>query len=215
MSAFNIPNLPYPVIPTLPGLGWNVKRSPQWNTLVQKTASGLDSEAALMAYPLWNYDLTYNVLRGDLVNLEYQQLVGHFNLCKGQAVPFCFLDPDDFNVPTQTLFGTGDGVSNEWQLFRLFGSVYEPVLAPYGGVTVYSGGTLLTPITQFSVSNLGLVTFPTPPALGAQLTWTGQFYWICRYLQDTIEFEKFAQNYWLNKKIQFTTKKLYSLGTTA
>ena len=217
MSAFNIPNLPYIVFPTLPGLGWSVKRSPVWKTLIQESASGLESTASLMAYPRWQYELAYNLLRSDLVNLEFQNLVGLFNACKGSTLPFLFLDPDDFQVTTPCLFGTGNGVSTQFQLFRLLGNqwVYEPVLAPYGGVTVYISNTLMTPYTDFTVSNLGVVTFTAPPAPGASLTWTGAYYWICRFMDDTAEFEKFAMNFWSAKKIQFITKKLYSLGTTA
>jgi uncharacterized protein (TIGR02217 family) len=167
-----------------------------------------------MAYPWWQWELTYELLRSDSANNEFQTLVGFYNQQKGAAIPFCFLDSVD-NAATNQTFGTGDGISTQFQLFRTFGNVYEPVLAPYGGVTVYKGGTMLTPTTDFTVSNLGLVTFTVAPVLGAALTWTGTFYWICRFLDDQIEFENFMNNYWMCKKILFKSKKLYSLGTTA
>ena len=63
--------------------------------------------------------LTIFFPRSDLVNLEFQNLVGLFNACKGRStLPFLFLDPDDFQVTTPCPLGTGDGVSTQFQLFR-------------------------------------------------------------------------------------------------
>ena len=37
------------------------------------------------------------------------------------------------------------------------------------------------------MSVTGVVTFSTPPAVGAVLTWTGSFYYLCRFSEDTLD----------------------------
>jgi hypothetical protein len=42
----------------------------------------------------------------------------------------------------------------------------------------------------------GLIQFTSPPAANAILRWTGTYYMRCRFLQDTVEFDKFMRIFW-------------------
>src|ERR1700690_244425 len=128
MSLFTIASLPYQVFPGSPGYSWGLKRNPSWKTIVQESVSGLDSGASCMQYPVWKGELNYKLLKSDSVSLEFQTIVGFFNQCHGAAIPFCFLDSVDNAINTGT-FGTGDGSSTVFQLFRIMGGFYEPVLS--------------------------------------------------------------------------------------
>lgn len=60
---------------------------------------------------------------------------------------------------------------------------------------------------DWSISATGMVTFSTPPESGAALTWSGNYYWRCRFKQDMADFEKFMRGLWKLGQIEFETVK--------
>jgi len=214
VSTYTIPASSYSTLPTPVGKGWGVKRSTIWKTLNQESFSGLDSAAGCMLYPRWLWEVNYEMLRSDTTNLELQNMSGFINSCHGGVSPFNYLDSEDFSVTAGT-FGTGDGVSTQWQLFRTWGGFYEPVVAPFGGWKIFDNGSEKTATTDFTISNLGIVTFNYTPTTGHALTCTGSFYWLCTFMDDQNEFENFMNDLWDLKKLQFKSKKFYSTGVSA
>ena len=55
--------------------------------------------------------------------------------------------------------------------------------------------------TGYTLSNTGLVTFNGAPASAAALTWTGGYYFRCRFDLDQVDFENFMVNLWSAKKV--------------
>ena len=53
----------------------------------------------------------------------------------------------------------------------------------------------------------GRITFVSAPAVGAALTWSGQFYKRVRFARDETEFEEFLQDLWSAKKVELITVK--------
>src|SRR5581483_4754796 len=117
------------VFPGLAGLGWTVKRSPLWKTRVQESISGKEVRIADWSFPRWQWQLSYDFLRGDPVNVEFQALAGFFNQRLGMFDSFLYQDADDNNISAQ-LLGTGDGATTSFQLVRTLGGFVEPILAP-------------------------------------------------------------------------------------
>lgn len=197
------------VFPTLAGIGWGYRRSPMFDTRIQKSVSGKELRTAYMAYPLWKYTLTYEVLRDDTVNNELKTLAGFFLARQGQYDSFLFTDPDDSSVTAQS-FGTGDGTTTAFQLIRTYGGFAEPVQNVNGTPSIYVAGVLKTVTTHYTISSTGLVTFTAGniPTAGQALTWTGSYYQRCRFLMDAADFEKFMKQLWELKKVEFQTVKL-------
>lgn len=193
------------VFPVLPGLAWDVKKAPIFNTRVQQAASGRELRVGFYSYPLWKFSLAYNVLKADTVNAELQQLMGFFLERGGQFDSFLYSDPTDHQVSGQQ-FGTGDGSTTAFQLTRTLGGYAMPVNDLNGSPTVYVGGAVQD-TASYSIST-GLVTFTTPPANGAALTWEGAFYYRCRFLADTAEFNNFAYQLWELQQLEFQSVKL-------
>jgi uncharacterized protein (TIGR02217 family) len=193
------------VFPTLAGQGWNFTRSPVWKTLIQTTASGRELRAQMMSYPLYKYTLTYDFLRSNASYLELQQLMAFFNECGGSFTPFMFTDPDD-NTVTNQLIATGDGVTRGFQLVKNFGGYIEPVLA----VNLITSMTVNGVATSaYAVnSGTGAISFTTAPPAGQPIAWSGTFYYWCRFLADTYDFDKFMYQLWQMKKLEFQTCKL-------
>jgi uncharacterized protein (TIGR02217 family) len=187
------------LFPSLPGLTWDTPISPQFNTKVHRSVSGNEVRAAFMVNPLWKFMLNYEFLRDDITNNELKTLVGFFNARKGQFDSFLYLNPSDNSVSNQQ-FGVGDGVRAAFQLVRSYGDYTEPVQNVSGGVAVKINGVTNT---GFTVSPTGLVTFSAVPANGAILTWSGGYYYRCRFLADSADFNQFMKNLYNLSKLEF------------
>ncbi len=188
------------VFPTLPGLTWNVVRAPQWATRIQKAVSGKEFRSAWMSAPIYTFRLSYEVLREAASFQEIQQLVAFFNNVRGSFDSFLYSDPNDNSITAQN-FGTGNGVQTAFQLMRGYGGNLEAVGQLNGAPSIYLNGVLQA--AGFTVGSNGLVTFTTAPVAGSALTWTGSYYYRCRFLQDTLEFNEFMNNLWEAKKVEF------------
>ncbi len=60
---------------------------------------------------------------------------------------------------------------------------------------------------DYVISSTGQVVFTVAPASGAVLTWTGSYYWRCRFTHDIADFERFAANLWKFNRVEFITVK--------
>lgn len=192
------------VLPSFPGLAWNVVRKPIFNTVTKKSVSMREFRASLTAYPLYQYKLTYEVLRARSALTEMQQLAGFFMQRSGSFDTWLYTDPDDNTVTAQG-FGTGDGTTLAFQLVRSFGGFTEPVYDLNGSPSIYKAGTLQS--SGVTISSTGLVTFTVAPTPGQALTWTGSYYFRCRFLADQLEFNQFMKQFWELRTMEFITVK--------
>ena len=189
------------VFPVLPGLTWPFVKQPMFQTKVQRAVSGKEYRAAFMQYPLWTYTLYFNFLR-DLVSLpELQELMGFFNARQGSFDNFLFNDPDDYTV-TDQLFGVGTaGGQTVFPLVRTLGAggftANDLVQNVHAMVNVKDNGSTIPPTSgspHYTIDSVGNITFSAAPTSGHTLTWSGTFYYRCRFLQDVQDFGKIMMN---------------------
>jgi uncharacterized protein (TIGR02217 family) len=190
------------VFPTLAGLEWNILRSPIWSTTKKPSVSGRRFAVANYAFPRYKYSLSFSVLRQGGAYTELSQIVGLFNQCGGDFDTFLFPDPDDFTVTAQTL-GVGNGVATQFQLVRTFGGFVEPVYDVNSAPLIYVNAVLKTLTTDYTISATGLVTFVAAPGAALPVTWTGTYYRRVAFSQSQLDFNKFMQNLWELKKVEF------------
>jgi hypothetical protein len=217
-----------PVLPFLPGQAIAVSKGPQWRTQVIRSASGRTRTTAYWPYPLWKFELQYEVVRRRPTQDELADLWEFFNTAQGQYGTWLFVDPSDCQLPTSALldpatgapltdpatgailtdpgspyplgvqFGTGDGTTKTFQLSRLVNSWREPVFATFQPVILDNGA--------FAGANSvagGQVTFTTAPAAGHVLSWFGFFYFGCHFAQDDLTFEQIVNLLWSGKSLKF------------
>lgn len=194
------------VYPDLPGLKWPIRRTHIWKTLKAESVSGKEFSIAMMTHPLRRYTLSYEVLRAG-AEAELQTIEGFFNLRQGSHDTFLYEDPDDHTVTSQT-FGTGNGSKTQFFLVRTRGSFTEPVQSLNGAPVIKLDGVTKAAGVDYTLSSLGVVTFAMPPAPGAALTWSGTYYWRCKFLQDTADFDQFLKDLWQLGRVEFRTVKL-------
>ena len=190
------------VLPPLPGLSWDISMSPQFNTKVHRSVSGYEVRAAYMAYPLWTFALKYELLRDNATFPELDTLIGFFNSRQGQFDSFLYAPPEDSSVTTMS-FGTGNASNKIFPLTRSRGGFTEPVQNLNAAPQIYVAGVLKTLTTDYTISALGVVTFVAAPANGAALTWTGTFYYRCRFLSDSLSPTQFLSGLYNLNKLDF------------
>lgn len=170
------------------GTGWPVKRSPSVKTSRIESVSGRRTYLPLRSVPRWNWDVPLEFLRSAQYAktgfTELETLLGFFisQTISGQC--FLFKDAEDFAVVNQP-FGIGDGTSQTFQLVRTYGGFTEPVYnVDTSSLLVYINGV---PTTTYTVGSKGNIIFTTSPPLTAVLSWSGSFYWVCSFDEDTVE----------------------------
>ncbi len=197
------------VFPSMPGLKWGSVKTPMWSTKIQRSASGRELRAAYYSAPLWKISLSYEVLRSGAL-AELQTMVGFFNARRGSFDSFLYSDPEDHLVVNQA-FGIAAAGQTQYQLVRTYGGHVDPVLAPKlsgdGAVVISVNGVPQTAGTHYTLGVDGLVTFLTPLTAGHVLSWSGEFYYRVRFVQDSADFDNFLHQLWALKKIEIQTVK--------
>jgi hypothetical protein len=210
----------YAIYPqNLPGLWAEVVKRPKHNVSVQTHQSGGEVRTSYWSQPLWEWDLSYELLRdgqrdGRAWN-ELQQIQGFFLAQRGSLNGFGFFDPDD-NCRFRTGIGETDGTTTSFTLTRyqgtngLFGvenigllntnvpfNLYiDSSATPVDASDPIYGYTLntTTPVNQ-------VLVFNSAPPSGHQLTVDmGYFYWV-RFQADSLDFCKFMAQLWELQKV--------------
>ena len=171
------------IFPTLPGLGWPVIKTPINSTTVKTSVSGRDYRRANWTYPKYQYQLVWDLLRQNASFSEMSTLMQFINAHYGQWDSWLFNDQDDNTITAQAI-GIGDGNQTQFQLVRSLGSFVEPVFVANGTPSLYVNGVLQSTPGNYSINSTGLVTFTAPIPSTYVVTWTGNFYWRCRFTQD-------------------------------
>jgi len=133
------------IFPLLPGFSFITSKEPTWQTGVQQASSGRERRRMQWSYPVWSFNVGYEVLRDAPSLAEQQKLLAFFNSKAGRYQEFFFFDPSDNSV-FQT-FGTGDGTTTTFQLTRTVGGgayyFVEPIRCVMGTPTVRVNGVMV------------------------------------------------------------------------
>ena len=189
---------------------------PTFASIVSTHTSGREVITPLQAYPLWEFQLTYEILEDQTPNqvvfqpnvpyTELQQLMGLFLVCTAQYGQFYFDDPSDNSRP-YSYVGTGDGVTLAFTVPRAFGP--QGFTEPVGGLntvdTVYVGTHKLNPST-YSISGNQIV-FNQPPTNGDAINAAFSFFYLCRFIEDQQDYEQFMFNLWKMNSLKFRSVK--------
>jgi uncharacterized protein (TIGR02217 family) len=193
------------VFPAALPYAYSVFKVPTWATRTQRAVSGRELTITDYVNPIWNFRLTFEVLRDRSVNgftSEIRKLIDFFLQMRGAYDTFLFVDPTDFSVTDESI-GTGDGVETEFQLVRRFyaSGFVEDIIAPTAIVNVKIAGTPTVAYTLDSAT--GIITFTSAPANAAAITASFTYYFRCRFMMDAAEFENFMSLRWRLAELRF------------
>lgn len=188
------------VYPVLPGIGWSVIRRPTFDTTVRATKSLREVRFQNITETLMEFELTYEYLsQSDLTNL-----MGFYLRMRGGYDTFLFDDPEDDSV-TNVQIGTGDGSTKVFTCQRSLGASTRVVDYLNAVSAVYVGGVLQS--SGYSVTLPNQITFTTAPASGAAVNATFTYYWKCRFIDDSMDFEEFMQYMHTVKSVKFRSTR--------
>jgi hypothetical protein len=175
---------------------WGIHKTQRYNTLKQETTAQAGNVYVVGAMsPIWDITLSVPLLTGrmDDPTSEIATFNGLFGLCKGAAKTFLLPDPND-NTVTNFTFGTGDGVSQTFQLTRPVGADTQIVQNVNGVPSIFINGVATS---LYTIDDLGVLTFNTAPAAAAVLSWSGQFLFRCKFKEDTLaDMQEYYNNAW-------------------
>lgn len=193
----------------LPGLAWDVLKTPISSTRVQTARSGLEYRASNWSFGKYKWQLTYSCIRQNRSGLtEFQQLFGFCLGMQGMFQPFLYSDPTDNSVVNQGL-GVGNSTQTVFPLVRTLGGWTDPNLVANAVTNVYLNGTPTSAYTVVQVGQYGpdSISLNSAPGSGVVVSATFTYYWPVRFLQDDPEFNNFAYQFWGLKKILFQSVK--------
>jgi uncharacterized protein (TIGR02217 family) len=161
--------------------------APEFSTTIIPTGSGAEQRISNWL----DARITFNAALGVRSKKDLKTLINFFRARKGRARGFLVKDLLDCDAEGDA-FGIGDGVTQTFQLSRTYGDSenvdIRPIFKPVEGtIEIYKNAVLQTIPTQVGINYVnGLVTFAAPPANGTVLTWFGQFYIPCRFMDDKL-----------------------------
>lgn len=170
-------------IPPVPGFGF--VGGPEFQTNIQNIASGREKRNAEWSICRHKYSAPFK----NISEAAYRAIKGVFLVMRGRTHTFLHRDWGDFTA-TDEPFGTGNGATTLFYLRKVStvdggGSYTRLIDKPDAGVTIKVNGV----ITVAAVSQLdGSVAFAVAPAVGAALTWSGEFFVHVRFDMDYLPF---------------------------
>lgn len=191
--------------PTLPGVTWPVTKRPITATRVEAHLSGREVRSPLYPAALYEFTLPVEGLTPDasfpgLGTASLQALLGLYVQCRGTWGTFLFTDPTDSEVTGQAL-GAGDGTTTAFPFARTLGGLTETV----GWVTAVSRVTVagVTQAGGWSLTAPNVLTFATAPAVGAVIAADFAYAFLCRFMDEGVDFEHLMRGLWQVKSLRF------------
>lgn len=182
------------LFPELPGLDWDLEKTPMFNTNVMTSINGRELRASYQAIPKFEISMSFNFLRERNGRTELQQLEGFFIARRGSFDSFIFKMPDDNQFDCTFI---GDGSTTHFQLYKTLGVVRTPLSHTdelQSNDPLMWGEVESVPMwevpedkmweLQYSVLKNGLLELPIALADGEELTVKGTYYYRCRFKDD-------------------------------
>ncbi len=180
-----------------PNLSFGSIGGPERRTEIVTLANGFEERNTPWAHSRRRYDAGVGMRSLD----DVETLIAFFEARRGQLYGFRWKDwsdyksclPNDTPAYTDQVIGIGDGVKTDWQLTKTYASggheYVRPITKPVAGtVRVGIGGDEQQEAVHYEVDlTTGIVSFATPPDIGAEITAGFEFDVPVRFDTDRIQ----------------------------
>ena len=102
------------LFPELPGLEWDLRKTPVFNTKIMQSINGRELRASFQAIPKYEISMSFAFLRESKGRQELQRLESFFLERRGSFDSFLFKMPEDHNFECTFV---GDGATTTFQLY--------------------------------------------------------------------------------------------------
>ena len=118
---------------------WSDSVGVKWDVQIQESASGLVRSIVEQDLPKYEFTLKFPALTTE----EKNTLLGFFNQCKGELLPF-YIKPFNSHIENQTLAKLNDGT---FQIVKAVGDYVEPI-EKVENLKVFKNGVETTAYTE-------------------------------------------------------------------
>lgn len=198
------------------GVTWDATKRPTFNTRLDDAPNLRDVSAALARFPRWEFEINFPFLPDDKVDAELaatplKYCEGFFCSQRGRHGLWLFRDPKDNAVVAGPLIRTsdggqgGDGACTDFWLGRDIGGQFQE---PIGQLDTAPGYRLdvdgvAVAAADYTFLAPNRISFDTAPADGALPSWTGGYFFVCRFMDDMADLKRFAGDLWEWQKVGF------------
>jgi hypothetical protein len=190
--------------------GWPIKKWPVLpDTIVQTPTNQVgETRIATAIYAYWQFDMTFPKLNSNFNDPTgyLAKVAGFFLSMQGQANSWLYDDTTDNTIPSTSpvQFGVGDGVTKVFQLVRPIGDYQDLIQNLNGTPVIYDAGTPLGAGAGYSIDAKGVVSFAAAPLANHVLSWSGKYYFRCRFLKDAVDsLQNVFTNYWTLNQLEW------------
>ena len=200
------------LFPELPGLEWELSKTPIFNTKIMTSVNGRELRASYQAIPKYEISLSFGFLRESKGRNELQQLESFFFERRGAFDSFLFKMPEEHEFKCTF---TGDGETTNFQLHKQMYTSQIPLAhtqefesedplmwADDLDQPMWSDLDAQMWETQYEITKDGMLILPVPLAEGDTLQVIGTFYYRCRFADDEQQYTNFMSNLWKANKIE-------------
>ncbi len=188
----------YPIYPNLNGETWGAKVTPVGKTLRRRSQSGRLHVLSVMQYPYYKIEIQYEYL--DQRDSDYDLLRGFFEDLISSAGLF-YLSISGDNTADHDSIGVSDGTVGPYRLYHQRGRYAQPIYGTFGLCTAYVNGAAVAA----TFPGDGTVIYAVAPAAGAELAWSGGYFYLCVFANDTQDFEELMESIYNAGSVQLET----------
>ena len=216
----------------LPGLTMGVTTRMKWAGTVQPHASGSEGRLSYWSEPMWEWDLSYDMVRDGFLNQgsfdELAQIEGLFGVSLGTTLGFKFFNPRANRV-FQQLIGTTDGVATNFDLIRTYGPFSKTTLQGTEHIGVLSTempfnlyiDNSSTPVDvsdatygytlSVAIPGKQQLVFNSAPATDHTIRVDMGYFFYARFQSSPLEYDKFFQDLWTMKRVTLQSLRAETL----
>lgn len=200
------------LFPELPGLDWDLTKTPMFNTKIMQSVNGRELRASYQAVPKYQISMSFAFLRESKGRKELQQLEGFFLERRGSFDSFLFKMPEDNEFQCTFI---GDGVQTSFQLYKQINTTQIPLQhtqaeqsedplmwSENASKPMWSDPESQMWLLQFGITTNGLLQMPIPLAAGESITISGTYYYRCRFADDEQQYTNFMSKLWKAGKVE-------------
>jgi hypothetical protein len=186
--------------------GWPIKKRPLFPKAIIQTPTNEVGETRIATgiYGFWQFEMTFPKLNSNFNDPTgyLAKVAGFFMSMQGSANSWLYdsaVDNDNTiaaGAPAQ--FGVGDGSTKVFQLVRPIGDYQDLIQNLNGTPVIYDAGAPLGAGVGYSIDAKGVVSFTAAPLANHVLSWSGKYYYRCRFLSDDAldSLTNVFTNYW-------------------
>jgi uncharacterized protein (TIGR02217 family) len=164
---------------------------PTYRTTVLPAASGDEQRVIEWDVARGEWDIGYGINN----KVDLLAVIAFFRAVMGRAYSFRFKDWSDFEATAEG-FGTGDGSTTIFQLYKTYASfdlsamversIVRNIYLPVSSTLVIKDNASTVNTSDYTVLAGGRIQFDTAPANTHALTWTGEFDVAARFDVDKL-----------------------------